>query len=129
MSIPRPVILVSLLLTCVAPIAAQTSSPKPASSSQAHLDDLVAPMESDVQISSAPEAEWDRDAARQSFSTLRFRSKFGEEDPTCFYIRSYRLTRDDPHSDATRLAGHSTCTPSSRFQTRRAVQVLEIVPR
>ena len=129
MSITRLVILVWLLLTGVPPIAAQTPSAKPPSSSQAHRDGVIAPTESDAQISSAPEAEWDPHAARQSFSPLTFRSKFGEEDATCFYIRSYRLTRDDPHSDATRLAGYSTCTPSSHFQTKRAVQVLETVPR
>jgi len=117
MSIPRLVILVSLLLTCVAPIAAQTSSAKPT-----HLDGLIAP--TDAQISSPPEVERERerDAAGQSLSTLSFRSKFGEEDATCLYIRSYRVRRDDGQSDATRLTGYSTCTPSSHFQTKRAVQ-------
>lgn len=135
MRIPRLVILVSLLLMCVAPIAAQASSAKPASS-QAQIGAFIVATESQAQISSSSESstaeverEWDRDAARQSFSDLTFRSKVGEEDATCFYIRSYRVTRDDPQSDATRLAGYSTCTPSSRFQTKRAVQLLEIAPR
>jgi hypothetical protein len=135
MRIPRLVILVSVLLMWVAPIAAQASSAKPASS-QVQMGAFIVGTEPDRQISSSSESsspeverEWDRDAAGQSFSTLTFRSKFGEEDATCFYIRSYRVTRDDPQADATRLAGYSTCTPSSRFQTKRAVQLLEIAPR
>ena len=50
-------------------------------------------------------------------------------DRTCYSIRSYRVTRDHPDSDSTRLAGYSTCQPASRFQVKETVNSLEIVPR
>jgi hypothetical protein len=44
-----------------------------------------------------------------------------EDDSTCYFIRSYRVTRDDPKSDTTRPAGYSTCLSASRLQMRSAV--------
>jgi hypothetical protein len=43
-----------------------------------------------------------------------------QSDGTCYSIRSYRVTRDDPESDSTRLAGYSTCQPAARFQLKDA---------
>ena len=37
-------------------------------------------------------------------------------DTTCFFIRSYRMVRDDPHSDLTHRDGSTTCVPSARFR-------------
>jgi hypothetical protein len=37
-------------------------------------------------------------------------------DVTCYSMRTYRVTRDDPDSDATRPAGYSTCLPGTRVQ-------------
>jgi len=53
----------------------------------------------------------------------------GQNDRTCYSIRSYRVTRDHPESDSTRPAGYSTCQPASRFQVRETGDSLEIVPR
>ncbi len=39
---------------------------------------------------------------------------------TCYSIRGYRVTRDDPESDSTRPSGYSTCQPSDRFQMKDA---------
>ena len=39
---------------------------------------------------------------------------------TCYSIRGYRVTRDDPDSDSTRPSGYSTCQPSDRFQVKDA---------
>jgi hypothetical protein len=47
---------------------------------------------------------------------------------TCYAIRSYRVTRDDPESDSTRLAGYSTCQPSARFQVKDAKDPRETAP-
>jgi len=41
----------------------------------------------------------------------------------CAYMRTYRVKRDIPGSDLTRLAGYTTCFPSKRFEMRSAVQV------
>jgi hypothetical protein len=52
-----------------------------------------------------------------------------QNDATCYSIRSYRVTRDDPQSDMTRPAGYSTCQPSTKFQVKEAGERQEIVPR
>jgi hypothetical protein len=52
-----------------------------------------------------------------------------QNDVTCLAIRSYRVTRDDPDSDSTRLVGYTTCQPSTRFQVKEAVESQKIVLR
>lgn len=53
--------------------------------------------------------------------------ELGGLDPTlrqgdiCYSIRGYRVTRDDPESDSTRLAGYSTCQPAVRFHLKSAL--------
>jgi hypothetical protein len=37
---------------------------------------------------------------------------------TCYSMRDYVFTQDDPKSDATRLTGQSTCTPMARLVLR-----------
>jgi hypothetical protein len=37
-------------------------------------------------------------------------------DGECLSIRSYRVVRDDPHSDATHFDGYTTCVPAARFR-------------
>ena len=44
----------------------------------------------------------------------------GQSDVTCYSIRTYRVTRDDPGSDSTTPAGYSTCQPTARFQVKDA---------
>ena len=41
-------------------------------------------------------------------------------DTTCYSLRTYRVTRDDPESDSTRLAGYSTCQPAAGFGVKDA---------
>jgi hypothetical protein len=43
---------------------------------------------------------------------------------TCYTIRSYVFLRERGSSDTTRLAGETTCTPSSRFQLKSAVRLV-----
>lgn len=50
-------------------------------------------------------------------------------DATCYSMRSYRVTRDDPASDTTRPAGYSTCQPATKFQVKEANDRQQIVPR
>jgi hypothetical protein len=45
-----------------------------------------------------------------------------ENDSTCYFIRSYRVTRDDPNSEATRPAGYSTCLSVSGVPMKNAVE-------
>jgi hypothetical protein len=43
-------------------------------------------------------------------------------EPTCYTMRSYLMTRDDPHSDSTRQVGYSVCEPSSTFDVRDSIE-------
>jgi len=43
-----------------------------------------------------------------------------ETQPTCFKMRSYYVERESKHSDVTHPIGYSTCTPSTRFDIKRA---------
>jgi hypothetical protein len=40
------------------------------------------------------------------------------DDNLCYSMRSYKVARDDSHSDSTHAAGYSTCQPAARFHTR-----------
>jgi hypothetical protein len=46
-------------------------------------------------------------------------------DTLCLSLRTYRVARVSPGSDAVRPAGYSTCQPSSRFQVKTAVESWE----
>jgi hypothetical protein len=35
----------------------------------------------------------------------------------CLKMRMYKVRRDDPQSDSTRLVNYSTCLPAARIQT------------
>jgi hypothetical protein len=50
-------------------------------------------------------------------------------DVTCYSMRTYRVTRDDPDSDSTRPAGYSTCLPATRVQLRTSEDLPERAPR
>lgn len=52
-----------------------------------------------------------------------------QADVTCLSMRTYRVKRENPHSDAVRPAGYSTCQPTKRFQLKSAVGESEVVPR
>jgi hypothetical protein len=38
-----------------------------------------------------------------------------QDGSLCYAMRSYKVARDDPHSDSTHAAGYSTCQPATRF--------------
>lgn len=41
--------------------------------------------------------------------------------PVCYSMRSYRFTREEPSSDATKLRSYSTCAAATEFRMRDAV--------
>jgi len=46
----------------------------------------------------------------------------GDQEPSCVYMRTYRMKREARGSDVTRPAGYITCVPVGRFAMKRAVQ-------
>src|SRR5580658_8032962 len=132
MDIPRLLFLGLLISVCVRPIAAQSSPDKSPASFQPQLDGLFAPPEFRTHVPALPQIVQDkirRTPPEWRSRLLPLPSKPERNDEACLFIRRYRVTRDDPESDATRPAGYSTCQPAARFQTKYAVDSQEIVPR
>ena len=140
MCIPRLLLLSLLLSVCVAPVVAQSSPDNRSSdknaSSQSQLDGLTAPPEFRSHVPALSQRALDGISGNPSSSRVHFDQfkvlplvKPGQADASCFYMRTYRVTRDDPQSDTTRLAGYSTCQLAGRYQTKNAVEVLAIAPR
>jgi hypothetical protein len=115
MCVPRLLILSLLLSVCVAPIAAQSSpdgNPQPS----IRLDQIIPPLE--FRRPSHP--LWVQPPLRSDgigLSDQRYvQPRAGERsEVTCYSIRSYRVTRDDPESDSTSPSGYSTCQPVAQF--------------
>jgi hypothetical protein len=124
MHISRLLVFLLLIPACVAPVAAQFSPDKSPVSAQPKLDGLVAPPEFRPHVlplrPTLPPREPARNRAIQP--QLSFDSTLEQDDTACYSIRSYRVTRDDPESDSTRLAGYSECQPAARFQVKAAVE-------
>lgn len=112
MCAPRLLVLSPLILLCVVTVAAQSPSDKSADSS-------------------APAAESKKDSLvnRRLDSRTQHVLTLEQNEATCYTLRTYRVTREDPESDTTRPAGYSTCQRAARFQLRTAVDSLEIAPR
>jgi hypothetical protein len=141
MRIPRLLLLPLLLSVCVAPVVAQSSpdnrsSDKHAFSSQSQLDGLTAPSEFRSHVPTLSQRALDGISGSPSSSGVPYDqfkvlplARLGPTDTSCFYMRTYRVTRDEPQSDTTRGAGYSTCQLAGRYQTKNAVEVLAIAPR
>ena len=130
MSIPRLLLLALLISLCVVPLAAQSSPDKILVSSQPQMEGLVAPPEFRTHVLVLPPLSPNVRARIRSVQTqLSFDSTLAQDDAVCYSMRSYRVTRDDPGSDSTRLAGYSECQPATRFQLKAAVDSREILPR
>lgn len=117
----------ALVMVGSAPVAAQSSRDQNSASSPSQLDGVIAPAElqQDTTPLSRMETKIER-GSQEPASNLIFLLEPGPDDASCFYIRSYRVTRDEPNSDATRFAGYTTCTSAERFRTKSAVEVLKI---
>jgi hypothetical protein len=131
----------------VAPLAAQSSTDKPAASSpllpalppnpQTSADflefvEFVQPLDGGAVplLPTVPSAGKDDSQDMFSKNFLRRRIMTLEENqPVCYMLRTYRVARESPDSDSTRPAGYSTCQRASRFQFKTAVDTREIAPR
>jgi hypothetical protein len=131
MYIPRLLLLALLLPVSIVPVAAQSATDKiPASSHPQLYGRLVAPPEFRADDLPLPRLSGSvRTGIRNTPPRLSFDSTVKENDTDCYSMRSYRVTRDDPRSDSTRLAGYSECQPAARFQVKAAVDSGEQVPR
>ena len=122
MYIPRLLVLPVLISVCVAPVAAQSSPDK--SNVPQFLPALPQNEQAGIradqfQLFSHP------DGINLSHIILPPEVRahvltLGQSDVTCYSIRTYRVTRDDPESDSTRPAGYSTCQPAARFHVKDA---------
>jgi hypothetical protein len=108
-----------LILLCVATVAAQSPSDKRTDSSS------VAPTQTDQ---ASIDSKNDSLVVRPLDSHTQHILTLGQNEATCYTLRTYRVTRDDPKSDTTRPAGYATCQRSTRFQLRTTVESVEIAP-
>jgi hypothetical protein len=46
----------------------------------------------------------------------------GDQEPSCVYMRTYRVKREASSSDVTRPAGYTTCVPVARFAMKRTAE-------
>ena len=117
MSVFRLLVLPLLISTCVAPVAAQSlSQENPVSQF------LPAPPQDNQIGIRADQFRLHRDGFDRSHMLRppEFRAPILRSDATCYSLRAYRVTRDDPESDVTKPAGYSTCQPAARFQLKDA---------
>jgi hypothetical protein len=119
MSVRRLLVLSLLILLCVATVAAQSPSDKTHDSSSAASE-----IKKDSPETRSPETRAlesnTQDARAQHILTLE------QNDTICYTLRTYRVARLSPESDATKPAGYSSCLRSSRFQLKTAVDTVEI---
>ena len=47
----------------------------------------------------------------------------GDQEPSCVYMRTYRMKREARGSDVTHPAGYTTCVPVARFTMKRAAEL------
>jgi hypothetical protein len=146
MSLSRLVVLALVAAICVVPVAAQSllsgdaaafqpQRKLPASSSDRIRVDqfrlpLSPPSEVDSHNSILPVGG---DPVPASMGPVhRFLGKGAPPEDsasTCYSMRSYRVKREDPNSDATTLVGYSTCQSAARFQVKSVEGVQELIRR
>jgi|HubBroStandDraft_6_1064221.scaffolds.fasta_scaffold339893_2 hypothetical protein len=127
MFIPRFLALPLVLSLGVGPLAAQSTldnheQPFPPQSAQPGL--RIGPLQDFHLHGTTPEPE----TYRITPAPGTYRKTFPSDQSTCYSIRGYRITRDDPESDSTRPSGYSTCQPSDRFEVKDAGEQ-QILPR
>jgi hypothetical protein len=135
-----------LILVCVAPVLAQSpqdnipgsffSEPPGALPPDAQANLRLDPIQRPIEINRLQSPYSKPDAVRLDEHDWTFKPwpqpharALNQDDATCYSIRSYRVKRDDPESDSTRLVGYSTCQPSNRFQVKTADERQRVVPR
>jgi hypothetical protein len=121
MSVRRLLVLWLLSLLCLATVAAQSSPGKSAlekGSSSAASETKKDSPETRSLDSKVSEAR-----AQQMFAHMLTLER---NDSICYTLRTYRVARLSPNSDATEPAGYSSCLSSSRIQLKTAVDTIEI---
>ena len=114
MSVRRLLVLSLLILLCVATVAAQSPSDKTHDSSSAASES-----KKDSPETRSPET-------RALESSVQHILTLEQNDAICYTLRTYRVARLSPESDATKPAGYSSCLRSSRFQLKTAVDTVDI---
>lgn len=109
MSVRRLLVLSLLILLCVATVAAQSPSDKTHDSSSA-----------------ASEIKKDSPETRALESSSQHILTLEQNDAICYTLRTYRVARLSPESDATKPAGYSSCLRSTRFQLKTAVDTVDV---
>ena len=70
---------------------------------------------------------WPRIAGNRTFLSPNdddgFLLPLGDQEPSCVFMRTYRVKREARDSDVTRPAGYTTCVPAGRFAVKRAVKL------
>jgi hypothetical protein len=132
---PRLLILSLLIPTCVAPVAAQSSTDKIPFSFWSPQNGVNPPHGFRLRIpalsqnAQAPQLQQPLHWDALSFSYIPFLPpKFSSHSVTlaqnaapCYTIRSYRFARENPKSDSTSFVGYSTCQPGTEFHWKDAV--------
>ena len=107
-----------LILLLLAPVGAV---PVMAQSLQGSQDKSAVPLSSKPFGSAAPA---DSRMGVPAFDPLNVAPKntlTARNEGTCYTIRGYAFTRDDPKSDATRFTGYSTCQAAKQLQLKGTV--------
>jgi hypothetical protein len=124
MSVRRLLVLSLLILLSVATVAAQSSSgqsPTGQSSSEKSADSASAASQGKKDSPQTRSLDSSAEGSHaQHILTLE------QNDSVCYTLRTYRVARLSPESDATKPAGYSSCLRSSRFQLKTAVDTVEI---
>jgi len=120
MSVPRVLLVALLISMCGVPVAAQSLAEK-----NPVLELLPTPPQQDDkagirvdQFQLSPH----RDEVNpwHIIPASEFQAPVLARDATCYSLRTYRVTRDDPEYDSTRLTGYSTCQPAEAFCVKHA---------
>src|SRR5271169_4490740 len=119
MCVRRLLVLSLLILLCVATVAAQSPSDQRSDSSSTAATQTA---------QASTETKNDSLVVRPLDSRTQHILTLEQNEATCYTLRTYRVTRDDPKSDTTKPAGYSTCRRATRFQLRTAVDSVEIAP-
>jgi hypothetical protein len=138
MSISRLFVLLLSIAASVVPVTAQSSSGRDSATSQLqlkapsdssdriHVDQFRLPSDSALLADSHKAVPIQ--AAIGPMHRLLSDAIQGEDSvPTCYSMRSYKVARDDPQSDATKPAGYSTCQAAKRFQMKSIEDSPELI--
>ena len=119
MSVPRVLLLALLITTSGVPVAAQSLSEKspvlqllPTRPQDTHSGIRV----DQFQLSPHPDGV----KAWHIIPEPELRRPILTNDTTCYSLRTYRVTHDDPESDSTKLAAYSTCQLATGFRVKDA---------